>query len=117
MSIPQSESSFSRAQLGINAKERRLQPAEAPFLPSCRVNAAFLSEAFVRVGGGATLRPFLQVFSTSGLGAQGGKRKELFRGETWNDRCEPETQFELVSHQAVNQAPGSGRGCSLTTQN
>src|ERR1017187_4138045 len=34
------------------AKERRLQPAEAPV--SCRrVNAAFLSGAFVRGGGGA----------------------------------------------------------------
>ncbi len=35
-----------RAQLRTSAKERRLQPAEAPFLPCCRVNAAFLAEAF-----------------------------------------------------------------------
>jgi hypothetical protein len=30
------------AQLDPAAGERRLQPAEAPFLPCCRVNAAFL---------------------------------------------------------------------------
>src|SRR5208282_3450495 len=40
-----------RAQLDTAAGERRLQPAEAQLPPFCRVNAAFRSEAFVRVGG------------------------------------------------------------------
>jgi hypothetical protein len=45
------------AQLCTTVKERRLQPAVAPFLPRCRVNAAFLSETFVRVSGGVKLHP------------------------------------------------------------
>jgi hypothetical protein len=45
------------AQFDTTTKERRLQPAEAPILPCCRVNAAFLSAAFGRDGGGAKLRP------------------------------------------------------------
>jgi hypothetical protein len=46
-----------RAQLDTIARERRLQPAEALFLPCCRVNAAFLSEALFQAGGGVKLRP------------------------------------------------------------
>ena len=47
----------SGAQLDTTTKERRLQPAEETLLPCCRVNAAFLSAAFGREGGGAKLRP------------------------------------------------------------
>jgi hypothetical protein len=42
-------SATGRAQLDPTAKERWLQPAEPPFLPCCRVNAAFPSEIFVRI--------------------------------------------------------------------
>jgi hypothetical protein len=38
------------------AKERRLQPAETAIPRCCRVNAAFLSDAFGRDGGDAKLR-------------------------------------------------------------
>src|SRR5271167_4362356 len=51
------DTAFSVVQKVSCAPERRLQPAEAPFLPCCRVNAAFLSEVFGGFGAGANLRP------------------------------------------------------------
>ena len=53
--------------LDTAAKERRLQPAETPFLSCCRVNAAFISVTFVRVGGGATLCPTRSLKDTPGF--------------------------------------------------
>jgi hypothetical protein len=57
MSIAGLQTRSTRVQFDTTTKKRRLQPAEAPILPCCRVNAAFLSAAFGRDGGGAKLRP------------------------------------------------------------
>ena len=48
-------------------KERRLQPAEAPFLPCCRMNAAFLSKELCQVYDGAKLPPSDDRFELPGL--------------------------------------------------
>jgi len=48
----------------MSVKERRLRPAETPFLASCRVSVALRSETFVRLNGDANQA--LPVFCSGG---------------------------------------------------